>query len=112
MLGATIQELRSVVRSKMEDEYVSEWEPIPDGEPLRMEIPAPLSLNPVSNVLSVQKLTRGKLATVSASAPLLVWRGQPFESILALLWPSINIECCFAGRHARSSDAKNFDPPP
>ena len=66
MLGGPVQELRSVVRSKMEEEYEEEWVPIPDGEPLRMEVPAPLSLNPVSNVLSVQNLMSGKLAVVSA----------------------------------------------
>ena len=66
MLCASVphQELRIAVRTKMEEEYEAEWHPIPEGQPLRMEAPAPLSMNPVSNVLSVNSLMSGKLAKV------------------------------------------------
>jgi hypothetical protein len=64
IVSVTNQGLRIAVRTKMEEDYEAEWQPIPEGEPLTVEIPASLSMNPVSNVLSVQNLMSGKIAKV------------------------------------------------
>lgn len=65
-VSVTNQGLRIAVRTKMEEDYEVEWQPIPEGEPLAVEKPAPLSMNPVSNVLSVRNLMSGKIAKVQS----------------------------------------------
>jgi len=58
-VSAMVETLRHEVHDSEEGAYACEWVPIPDADPLEMEVSHKLSLNPVSNVLDPNELLHG-----------------------------------------------------